>query len=157
MNGFKVFKAIKTKDRVVVSKMDYLDYMKTLLNKKWVIPTKRGGFYIKTKSGLFHRLILDAKNGQYVDHIDRDTLNNERKNLRICTISENNRNSTPRGKYKGISYNKINKNWRVRVILNGKTTEIGSFKIEKDAVEARNKVICDFHKEFSYFNEYKGE
>lgn len=42
-----------------------------------------------------HRLIAGAQPGQEVDHIDRDTTNNTRGNLRIVTHAENMRNRRP--------------------------------------------------------------
>lgn len=51
-----------------------------------------------------HRLITDAPKGLVVDHIDGDTLNNTRANLRVCTAAENARNrfATRPGKFKGV-------------------------------------------------------
>ena len=53
-----------------------------------------------------HRLILDAPPGKHVDHINGDTLDNRKCNLRLCSIRENllnrgpNKNNT--SGYKGV-------------------------------------------------------
>jgi hypothetical protein len=65
---------------------------------KWRVISPRGGssyaFTIRQKKHfLMHRLITGAGTGQVVDHIDHDTLNNRRENLRVCTHAENMRNS----------------------------------------------------------------
>lgn len=39
-----------------------------------------------------HRLILDAKKGEIIDHINRDETDNRKYNLRYCSHSENMRN-----------------------------------------------------------------
>ena len=41
-----------------------------------------------------HRLLLGAKQGEYVDHKDRNRSNNLRINLRFATQQENNINRT---------------------------------------------------------------
>lgn len=39
---------------------------------------------------LLHRLIESPEQGQEVDHVDKDTLNNRRGNLRVCSSRQNN-------------------------------------------------------------------
>jgi hypothetical protein len=38
---------------------------------------------------MMHRLILNAGPGDVVDHINRNTLDNRRENIRVCSTSEN--------------------------------------------------------------------
>lgn len=69
---------------------------------RWTAHNASGVCYaaarIKTEGGkyklvLMHRLILDAPEDCVVDHKDSDTLNNRRSNIRLCSHSENMRNS----------------------------------------------------------------
>lgn len=57
-----------------------------------------GLYYASCKVGkdtvYMHRLILSAQKGQYVDHIDRDGMNNRRENLRLTSQSINIANSS---------------------------------------------------------------
>ena len=47
---------------------------------------------ISSKSAFLHRLVMSAPIGTIVDHEDLSKLNNQKHNLRICTISENGKN-----------------------------------------------------------------
>lgn len=51
-----------------------------------------------------HRLLTGAADGQPVDHISGDGLDNRRANLRICSVAENVRNQHVKpGRFKGVS------------------------------------------------------
>lgn len=50
--------------------------------------------YLMTKDRQYlHRVLMNAKKGQIVDHINHNTLDNKRENLRIVTFAENRKNS----------------------------------------------------------------
>jgi len=49
---------------------------------------------IKGKHVYLHRFIMDPEDGQHVDHINRQTLDCRRENLRNVTPTENRRNRT---------------------------------------------------------------
>ena len=83
-----------------------------------------------------HRLILGAKQGQVVDHINGDTLDNRRPNLRICDWRGNARNSEKRGtaRYKGITWNGYS--WVAQIHADGKCHYLGSFRTDEAAARA---------------------
>jgi len=111
-----------------------------------------------------HRYIMNPPKDMQVDHIDRNKLNNQRANLRICTSAENQRNmmsSKSRGassKYKGVCVAKRIWNGKVRtyftanIRFNRKTFHLGYFKDETLAALAYNEAAIRFHGEFAALN-----
>jgi len=73
-------------------------------------------------------------------HINRDKLDNRKENLRYATCKQNSANSKATGgqlsRYKGVSWNKINKRWRAGLKIDGKMKYVGSFKDELEAARA---------------------
>lgn len=63
-----------------------------------------------------HRLLLNAEPEQKVDHVNGNTLDNRRSNLRICTTSQNSQNSKKRSggssRFKGVHWRDDAKKWR---------------------------------------------
>ena len=86
-----------------------------------------------------HRLIMDAKKGEVVDHINGDSLLDKKNNLRICTPAENARNlpksSRNTSGTKGII--KRNGKWIASIRMDGKVKHIGSYDFYEDALSAR--------------------
>lgn len=101
---------------------------------------------------LLHRYITNAPADLVVDHIDRDSLNNTRSNLRFVSQAENKQNrrkttSTKSG-LRGIFWIEKMKKWRAKVTINKKQFHLGYFS---DLQEA-NKVIVEFRKEHMEFS-----
>jgi hypothetical protein len=127
------------------------------LNKKYACRNvykngKRVGFL------RMHRVITKAKKGEFVDHIDGDTLNNTRDNLRICTFSENqmNRSKTKLNKsgFKGVDFRKSKKTnpYRAVITVNGKIIHLGYFPTAISAAKSYNEAATKYHGEFAYLN-----
>ena len=133
-----------------------------LLNYSWHVRKCAGYFYATTKSSrpkhktiYMHRLILDAKKGEYVDHIDGNGLNNTRSNIRICTNKQNSFNQKARGrtsKFKGVSFCSRTKKWIVTMKLEDRTRFFGRFDKEIDAAKKYNEVAAKYHGEFAKLN-----
>jgi hypothetical protein len=95
---------------------------------------------------------MNAPNILQVDHIDHNGLNNQKSNLRICTLAENRRNRRARGKskYLGVYYD--NGYIRAVISVNGIQKRLGYFKIEETAAMAYDKAATIYHKEFANLN-----
>lgn len=131
---------------------------------KWFAQRYRKSFYAarcfrikgegrRTHMMLMHRLILNVPSNMQVDHIDMDGLNNQRANIRICTARGNRRNTVVRADsfsgYKGVSWRKDMKKWRVRITDDYKRHYIGDYKNLMDAVRAYDKMAVILHGEFA--------
>ena len=90
-----------------------------------------------------HRLINNTAKDLFTDHIDRNKLNNVRKNLRTVNKSLNgiNRGKPKNNKsgYKGVYWDSWSKKWRAELEKEGKRMRFGRFINIKDAVFARKQ------------------
>lgn len=105
---------------------------------------------------LLHRLLMQPPKGLVVDHIDGDGLNNQRANLRICTIAENScnkrSNRASSSKYLGVCFVRKYGMWQSAIEKNGVSIHIGSFKSEMDAALAYDRRAIEIHGEFARLN-----
>lgn len=95
----------------------------------------------RKKSVSMHREIMgDIPKGLCVDHINGDTLDNRRCNLRLATLSQNNANTGLCKKnatgFKGVVFHKKRKKWDVRLSFMGKRLHIGTFTNPQEAARA---------------------
>jgi HNH endonuclease len=85
-----------------------------------------------------HRLILNAPDHMVVDHVNGDTLDNRRGQIRLATVSQNVRNSRISVRntsgYKGASRNPSG-GWWAHIRINGKTKYLGTFPTPQQAHE----------------------
>lgn len=112
------------------------------------------GSYPMTTSVWMHRLILNAERGWCVDHINFDTLDNRRANLRLCTRSQSGvhtRGHSLRAmRYKGIRpyFSKF----EARLTHKGKYYYLGSYPTAELAAQAYDKKSRELYGEFAYQN-----
>ena len=116
---------------------------------------------VKRKSWIvrMHRVVVNCPPDKQVDHINGDTLDNRKANLRICTPYQNSLNKKKRNslnsssKYIGVTWRGERHNaWRARITLNGKETFIGYFKEERHAAMAYDMWAKELFGEFARTN-----
>lgn len=70
-----------------------------------------------------HRLVTGATTGSIVDHINHDTLDNRKENLRVCSVLGNAQNARLRSDnksgYKGVSWVKDYRRWATHISSKG--------------------------------------
>jgi hypothetical protein len=104
------------------------------------------------KTIYMHRLLLDNPDC-YVDHINHNTLDNRKENLRLASPSESARNrrimkSNSSG-YKGVSWNKNARKWVSSIYVDRKCIHLGYFENIEDANIAYRNAAKKYHKDFS--------
>ena len=108
-----------------------------------------------------HRLIMGFPDGMNIDHINHDTFDNRKSNLRIVTVSQNAMNHILGNKntsgITGVVWVKNRNNWKAEIKLNGETIYLGSFDKFEDAVKARKEAEEKYFGEYSYDNSMKVE
>ena len=115
----------------------------------------RRGRYIS-----LHRQILGVTDPKVeIDHINHNTLDNRKSNLRICSRSQNMANqrlcSDSTSKVKGVSWYKPLMKWRVQIKVSGTKKHIGYFDSKYSAALAYNKAAKKHFGVFALLNEVK--
>jgi len=149
------------------AKVDNEDY-EELAKVRWQValdprnsdgnPRARRTIYINSKNRpvLMHRVIMNAKAGQYIDHINRDALDNRKSNLRFCTLSQNQHNRgmscNNKSGFKGVSWDKTKKKWRAQIEVNSKVLYLGLFNFKEEAALAYNEAAKKHFGKFALLN-----
>jgi hypothetical protein len=127
---------IKHKGSIVYAYVDDVDFLRVsgytwwVKENNYVYTNSRGR---KNRTSIYlHRLITDAEDGQEVDHVNHNPLDNRRQNLRLCTKSQNGVNRQKRG---GVT--RFKNMWRARIKKDQKELHLGIFKTKNEALSAR--------------------
>jgi len=117
------------------------------------IKNKKGG----AKRVYLHSEIMKARKGLVVDHRNTNSLDNRRSNLRFATHVQNSCNkqktkSKTTSRFIGVSYEKQQRRWAVKIKYKGKSHWVGGFKSEVEAAKARDKAAKKYHGEFARLN-----
>lgn len=139
----------------IIVDADVLDLIKQW---RWSVSTCSGMKYVVHSSSIkggkpkktiyLHRYIMGAITfEQKVDHINGDTLDNRRENLRVTSSVVNvlNRihtNSNNTSGVRGIAWSKQKQLWRARIKVRNRCLHLGHFK----TVDSAAKVVQECHK-----------
>lgn len=104
------------------------------------------------KNVSMHREIMNPPNNMVIDHINHDTLDNRKCNLRICTYGQNlynkkiykqNTSGIP-----GVRWNKQRREWRAQISFNNKFIHLcwcdNIFEASCHRKSAENKYFGEF-------------
>ena len=143
--------------------VDDEDYEKIAKNKWYAIQDNYTFYAVrsirkkkKRKKIRMHRIIMNAPQGQQVDHINGNGLKNIKSNLRFATNSQQRQNSTRHrnasSKFKGVSFDNNKKLWYSRTCIDYKRIYIGYFKDETEAAIAYDKKAIELFGKFARLN-----
>lgn len=135
---------------------DFEDYDKIKDYCWYEYTNKKTGYHsLRTRErGSRKSILMTSLLGySYYDHIDRNTLNCTRKNLRPSTHRENARNKS-KHKYNtsgvtGVYWDKRLKKWFARICVNYKRIYLGYFNDKEDAIRVRLQAEAHYFKEFA--------
>ncbi len=135
---------------------------------KWSADVSRGTVYAIRRSYTadgrvtterLHRVVVHAKSGDHVDHVNGNGLDNRRSNLRVATYRQNAENQGRRkgntSGFKGVSRDARNPNmpWVARLRSgNGRRIHVGSYASPEDAARAYDRAAAIHHGPFARLN-----
>lgn len=114
-----------------------------------------GNYKYKWKTIWLHREIMSCPKDQTVDHINGNTLDNRKENLRICSFKENSFNRARHGKntsgYKGVSTTRQG-TYRAYCYIQKKQIHLGIFPSAIRAAQAYDTAAIKHYGEFACTN-----
>lgn len=138
--------------------IDDEDYEK-VMQYKWYSSSAGyiiGRFPRSRKIIYLHRFLICVPDNLHGDHINRNKLDNQKNNLRICTKMQNSANRSL-GKnntsgYKGVVWNKKEKRWRAVIWYKEKYYLLGKYETKNEAALAYNQAAIKLHGAFAALN-----
>lgn len=134
-----------------IEDIDKINYIKWNIhrsseNKEYYVIGRERALKNKGKYFKFHRLIMNCPNDMVIDHINHNTLDNRKCNLRICTIQQNNENrngcyiTNISSGYRNVYWCKDRNKWRVMLKQKGKYYLGGFFTNIEDAIKVAEEM-----------------
>ena len=109
-----------------------------------------------TRSYLHHLVAGKPAKGYFVDHVNRDRLDNRKSNLRIVTIKQSSYNTAGRkgakSTYKGVWFSSQKKKWVSTIVVDGTSKHVGTFSDETEAAKAYDREAKRYWGDYAYLN-----
>lgn len=117
----------------------------------WTVNRDRSGnYYARTSEGqAMHRVIMKAPKEVVVDHINHNTLDNRKSQLRLATLRNNARNRKGATKLsksgiRGVGWDSKVCKWRVVVWVDGKNKHLGYYEDKYEAGRVSTKARLEY-------------
>ena len=108
----------------------------------------------RSRAVLMHRMILGEASGRPIDHIDHNGLNNQRENLRVCTVQQNNMAARRRDRDlpKGVSFCRRTGKYIAVIQVKYRKIYLGLHASKEEAAHAYNKAAVANFGQFAVLN-----
>jgi len=109
-----------------------------------------------------HRMVMNCRPGQIVDHINGNGLDNRRSNLRVGNDHQNCQNQfiheriEKTSRYKGVHLHSGSNRWIARIKNCGNAVHLGTFEREIEAALAYDQAALALFGEYARTNEMMG-
>ena len=120
-----------------------LDDVDKVKNIRWYM---NHNYVINRDERQLHHFLMNCPEDLIVDHINHNTLDNRKSNLRVCTAQENSWN---RSNVSGVYKRKNEETWLAYIEVNGGRIHLGYFKTKEEAIEARRQAEIEYFGEFA--------
>lgn len=154
--------ALTKNQQTIIDRNDY----EKIMDYKWIASydTKKKKYRVQAhKLRTFgdriylHRLIMNVQDSNIaIDHINHDQFDNRKCNLRLCTISQNNKNQIKRkdntSGFKGVSYSKQRKKYIAQISCDKKYFNLGGYKTKEEAAKVYDHYASVLFGEFALLN-----
>lgn len=143
------------------SDFEYLNQWKWHFNSRYVVRAQHNNCHSKCKGKgckkiFIHREIMKPQENMQIDHINGNTLDNQKQNLRIVTFHQNRMNrklqSNNTSGFKGVSLIKKTGKWRAQIKVIPKTIYLGNFDSKELAAKAYDKASKIYHGKYGRIN-----
>lgn len=127
-----------------------------IVKRQWTVGTHG---YVVSGAGqeqiLMHRLIAKADTGELVDHVNLSKLDNRRRNLRKCSVSENSYNKPAQNNnkcgYRGVCQNETGR-WMAQIVNGKRAIYLGIYDTAEAAANAYDSAAAIIAGAFAWRN-----
>lgn len=143
-------------DADMISKIKDINFYRSLKNQE-----DRKTYIIDRYGKTLHNHLFAHRKGYEIDHINLNTFDNRRCNIRYCTHQQNQCNQPLQRNnlsgVSGVSYYPPKHKFRARIKICQHDIHLGYYETFGDAVIARNIGMACMFGEYGRYNEIKGE
>lgn len=151
-----------SKHVILIDEEDY----RSVKDLNWCVRKTPKAYAMGPQNLYLHRYLMDAPKGLTVDHINGNSLDNRRRNLRVVSYRENCVNSkgwAPAKRrypcpYKGVfrisraMTNRSGRIWEAKIMVDGRQRYLGGFKAMEDGAKAYDNAARIYLPDTAYLN-----